>query len=471
MIKNAGAVHCRTCTAITGGIKMLLTEKLKDIFAPDGILSGEMIGADYCHDEYPGESHAPEAVVEATCTEEVAALLRLCGGENVPVTVRGAGTGQAGGSVPVRGGVVLSLKGMDKILEFNEADHTLRVQPGVLLQDIKAEAEKHGLYYPPDPGEKTATIGGNAATNAAGPCAVKYGATADYIADAVIVCADGSVKKLSEMQNGTAVIGSEGTLGVITELTLKLIQKPGADAILLLPFMDAESCINAAAMISSTGCAPAVLEYMDTDIVEFSGNVTGNPVFPVEMDGERVAATLMAVLEGDDDDAVMEQMEAIAELAEDMECLDILVGDTPTMKRDMWAAHDAFHTSMESGAKSSFEHNLTVPTEKLAELLDFAKTLGAEKGLKVYSYAHIGSGGVHIHAASDLDKAEFKPLCAPFTEAVYEKCIALGGNVRGEYGFGYTKGKYADKAYLEAHAALKKELDPSGILNPGKVEG
>lgn len=450
---------------------MLLTEKLKDIFAPDRILTGDMIGADYCHDEYPGESHAPEAVVEAASTEEVAALLRLCSGENIPVTVRGAGTGQAGGSVPVRGGVVLSLKGMDKILEFDESGRTLRVEPGVLLQDIKSEAEKHGLYYPPDPGEKTATIGGNAATNASGPCAVKYGATADYIADAVIVCADGSVKKLSELQNGTCVIGSEGTLGVITELTLRLAEKPGADAILLLPFMDAESCINAAGIISSTGCAPAVLEYMDTDIVEFSGNVTGNPVFPVEMDGERVAATLMAVLEGDDDDAVMEQMEAIAELAEDMECLDILVGDTPTMKRDMWAAHDAFHTSMESGAKSSFEHNLTVPTEKLAELLEFAKTLGAEMGIRVYSYAHIGSGGVHIHAAGDADKAEFMRLCAPFTEALYEKCAQLGGDIRGEYGYGYTKGKYAPASVMDAQKKLKSELDPVGILNPGKVEG
>lgn len=142
---------------------------------------------------------------------------------------------------------------------------------------MKSEAAAHGLYYPPDPGEKTATIGGNAATDAAGPCAVKYGSTADYIVDGTAVLADGSVIKLSGAKD---IIGSEGTLGVITELTLRLIEKPKADAILLLPFMDTETCVNAAGTILKNGCEPAVLEYMDTDIIEFSGNVTGNPVFP-----------------------------------------------------------------------------------------------------------------------------------------------------------------------------------------------
>ena len=200
------------------------------------------------------------------------------------------------------------------------------------------------------------------------------------------VLADGSVKKLNDAEE---IIGSEGTLGVICELTLRLIDKPKADAILLLPFMDTESCVKAAQTVLGTGCSPAVVDYLDTDIVEFSGNVTGNPVFPVEMDGERVAATLMAVLEGEDDDLVMEQMESIAELAEELECLDILVGDTTTMKRDMWAAHDAFHTSMESGAKNSFEYNITVPAVSIAEMVEWVKAAAEEKGMKAMAYAHV----------------------------------------------------------------------------------
>ena len=442
-----------------------------ELFAPISglaILTGDAIGADFCHDECPGVTGTPDAVVEIASTEQAAAVIKLCAEAGVPVTVRGAGTGQAGGSVPVEGGVVLSLKGMDQILEFDEAARTLRVQPGVLLQDVKAEAEKRGLYYPPDPGEKTATIGGNAATNASGPYAVKYGVTRDYIAALTVVRADGNAETLSGADL-ESVIGSEGTLAVITELTLRLIDKPKADAILLFPFMDTETCLNAANTLLAKDYAPAVVEYMDTDIVEFSGNVTGNPVFPVEMDGERVGATLMLTLEGEDDDSVMEKMEEIAELAEEIECLDILVGDTPTMKREFWAAHDAFHTSMESGAKNAIEYNITVPAEKIAEMVEYAKAEGEAKGLKVMAYAHVGSGGMHIHAVSDGEKAEFAAKVIELAALIYGKCSELGGSIRGEYGIGCAKKQYLGAEALDKFSALKAKYDPKGILNPGKA--
>lgn len=441
---------------------------IQQVIAEENIFTGDSIGADYCHDECPGVTGTPDAAVEVTSTEQAAAVVKLCAEAGVPVTVRGAGTGQAGGSVPVKGGVVLSLKGMDQILEFDESARTLRVQPGVLLQDVKAEAEKHGLYYPPDPGEKTATIGGNAATNASGPCAVKYGTTRDYVAALTVVRADGSAETLSGADL-ESVIGSEGTLAVITELTLKLIDKPKADAILLFPFMDTETCLNAANTLLAKDYSPAVVEYMDTGIVEFSGNVTGNPVFPVEMDGERVGATLMLTLEGEDDDSVMEKMEEIAELAEEIECLDILVGDTPTMKREFWAAHDAFHTSMESGAKNAVEYNITVPAEKIAEMVEYAKAEGEAKGLKVMAYAHVGSGGMHIHAVSDGAKDEFAAKAAELAALVYGKCAELGGSIRGEYGIGCAKKQYLGAEALDKFSALKAKYDPKGILNPGKA--
>lgn len=429
------------------------------------ILTGEDIGADFTHDEYPGESYIPEAVVEATSTEEVAAVLKLCSESGVAVTVRGAGTGQVGGSVPVKGGIVLSVKGMNRILAYDEGAKTIRVQPGVLLQEVKAEAEKHGMYYPPDPGEQTASIGGNAATNASGPCAVKYGTTRDYVADAVVVLADGTVETLNEKTS--AVLGGEGAFGVITELTLKLVEKPGADAILLFPFMDCKTAINAAKAILAADFAPAVVEYLDTDLVAFSGDVTGNPVFPVEMDGEHVAATLMVTFEGSDEDAVMEKMEAVAEMAEDLECLDILVGDTINMKRDFWTAHEAFHTSVESGAKCAFEFNVNIPTDAIAEMVDFAKALGREQGLKVMVLSHVGSGGVHIYAVSDCAKDQFRTVISEFADEIYAKVDALGGDARGEYGYGYAKTRYHKNT--ESFKALKAALDPKGILNPGKV--
>ncbi len=453
---------------------MMLTDSvlaaLKNIVGDRNVMLGEDIGADFKHDELPGGAFfAPDAVVAAGSTEEVAAVMAACCEAGVPVTVRGAGTGQVGGSVPVKGGVVLSVKGMDKILAVDAENKCIAVQPGVLLQTVKAEADKCGLYYPPDPGEQTATIGGNAATNAAGPCAVKYGRTRDYILDATVVKADGSVVKLSEDAGVAAVFGSEGTLGVITELTLKLVDKPGADAILLFPFLDTETAINAAKTILATDFAPAVVEYMDTDLVEFSGNVTGNPVFPVEMEGDRTGATLMVTLEADDDDAVMESMEAIAEMAEDLECLDILVGDTPTMKRSFWEAHGAFHTSMESGCKSAWEVNVDLPIDTMAEMIDFAKEAAAEQGMKALIHAHTGSGGVHIHLASDLGREDAAPVVKGVYDALYAKCSELGGSIVGEYGVGYAKTAYLPEDEAAAHRAAKAAFDPKGILNPGKV--
>lgn len=434
------------------------------------VLTGDRIGADFCHDELPGgESRAPEAVCEASSTQQVSEVLRICSSDSVPVTVRGAGTGRAGGSVPLKGGVVLSLRGMDRICAVDEQARTMTVQPGVLLQDVKAEAERHGLCYPPDPGEKTATIGGNVSTNASGPCAGKYGRTADYVADAELVLADGTVTTLGADEGLRAVIGSEGTLAVVTGITLRLTQAPGASVILLLPFADCGTALDAAAKVSASDFEPAVVEYMDGALVEFSGRVTGNPVFPLEADGTPVAATLMVTLEGADEDEVEARMEEFAEFAEELECLDILVGDSISMKRDFWAAHDAFHTSMES-AKAEVEVNVDLPAGRAGELIDFAKGLGAQGGYQVMAYAHAASGGVHIHAVSELTKGEFRAAAEDFYDAVCTRCVQLGGSAAGEYGVGSRNLKYfkGSPAHAELCAA-KARLDPAGILNPGKV--
>lgn len=445
----------------------MIIEKLKELGL--NLITGDMIGADYCHDEYPGPDYAPEAVVEALCTEDVSKALAACAEAGVPVTVRGAGTGQVGGSVPVQGGIVLSTRAMNKILSLE--DGVLRLQPGVLLQDVKAEAERNGFCYPPDPGELTATIGGNVATNAAGPCAVKYGRTGDYVTALTAVLADGSVENFTDRETIEALVGSEGTLAVITEIALRLVRAPGEDTILLLPFAELSSALSAAQAILSGGFEPAVLELLDTDLVEFSGNVTGNPVFPVRMDGERVAATLMVTLEGEDEDALMEKLEELAGLTEEgeIECLDILVGDTLPMKRDFRAAHAAFHSSMESGARSSREINISLPCEALGEMIDYVKALGTEKGIQVLLHAHAGSGGMHIHTASGLSREDFTPIFEVFAAAIYEKCTALGGDIAGEYGAGYAKSAFLSDEARAAHSALKAKYDPKGLLNPGKL--
>lgn len=433
------------------------------ITASEGLsfITGSDISADYSHDELAGGTqYAPDAVFEAADTQDVSRLLAACSAAGVPVTVRGAGTGKVGGSVAIHGGVVLSLKNMNKVLSFDETQKTVTVQPGVLLQDVKAEAEAHGLCYPPDPGEKTATVGGNASTNASGPSALKYGTTKDYIVDAELVLADGSVVRLSSKPEYSYALGSEGTIGVITELTLRFVDKPAADVILLLPFVDSESCVNAALRLCEF--SPAILEYLDTDIVEFSGKVTGSPVFPVEMDGQRVGATLMLTLEGENEDVLDEQMEAVAELAEELECLDILVVDTPSLKRDVWAAHDAFHTAMETAAHES-EINVNVPSQNIAAFINYAKELGSS-ACQIMAYAHIGSGGVHLHIISETG-ADMEKI----SELIYAKCAEFNGDIVGEYGVGYTKKAYLSREKRSGFKAKKAEFDPKGILNPGKV--
>lgn len=444
-------------------------EQLRTLAGTANVLCGEDIGADFTRDEYPGDSFTPDAVVKADSAETAAAVAKLCFEQGIALTARGAGTGQVGGCVPVKGGIVLSLKEMNKIVAVDAENKRITVEPGVLLQDVKAAADSRGLYYPPDPGEQTATIGGNAATDAAGPYAVKYGRTGDYVLELEIVTADGRIERRAGQEACAAIIGSEGALAIITQLTLKLVDKPGADAILLFPFMDAETAVRAAQRILAGDYDVAALEYMDTDIVDFSGKVAGSSVFPVEMDGEYTAGTLMLVLEGADDDAVMEQMESIAELAEELECLDILVIDTPSMKRDAWAAHTAFHTSMESGARSAWEVNVELAAEHMAEMIEYAKAKGEEKGFKVMLYAHVGSGGMHIHAASEQSRREAAPAAAELVDALYKKTVELGGSAAGEYGVGYAKTAYVDSDTKAAFAALKAAMDARGILNPGKV--
>ncbi len=455
---------------------------LAQIVGPERILKGEDIAVDYCHDELPNsECYQPAAVVQIETTEEVADVLKLCNEQCVPATVRGAGTGKVGGSVPVHGGIILAMNGMNQIIGYDETTSTVKVQPGVMLLELKEDAERRGFYYPPDPGEKTATVGGNAATNAGGPCAVKYGMTRNYVVGATVVLPTGEILKLG----GTGykdnsgynllqlMIGSEGTLGVMTELTLKLMPKPKAEMMLILPFMDGESCIAAADRIIKEGLEPSVLEYIDTDLVEFSGNSTGSPVFPIEMDGERAAVSLMLTLEGKNDDDLDAKMEFMAELSEEIGCMDILVADTPALRRDTWAAHDAFHTSVEAETKCSDELNMSVPSAKMAEFIEAVKAEGASKNLHVYAYGHIGDGGVHIYVCSNEDKEKFLPVMAEVAEFAYNKCREMGGSVSSEHGIGYAKKACLLASIGEPAVALmgriKQAFDPNGILNPGKV--
>ncbi len=460
-----------------------LIERLARIVGKDNCLVGEDIGEDYARDEMPlYGTRTPDAVCLPVSVEEVAAIMRLCNENCIPVTVRGAGTGLVGGCVPREGGIVLSTMRMDRILEYDDRNFTVRVQPGVRLCDLAADAIEHGFMYPPDPGEKTSSIGGNVSTNAGGMRAVKYGTTRDYVLAMTVVLPSGEVLNLGSAVTKTSsgysllhlMIGSEGTLGVICELTLKLIPNPASDTSFILPFANIEEAISSVPSIKLAGLNPQSIEFMERDIVDSSVRHTGKRVFPTEVQEKEAGAYILVTLDGNDEDEIFQRAEILAGVADEVGAYDVLVVDTPSEKEAVWAARSAFLTVIESEAELLDEMDVVVPTSSIAEFLGFVHDLGEKHGVRIRSFGHAGDGNLHIYCVgNNMEADEFLRRTENIMDAAYAKCAELGGQVSGEHGIGYAKKRYlresAGSTALALMEGIKDVFDPQGILNPGKV--
>ena len=457
-------------------------ERLRRVLG-EALVFGEAVKEDFSHDEMPiYGKFAPEAVCFPSSTEEVAEVMHICCEECVPVTVRGAGTGLVGGCVPLCGGLVLSTERMNSILAYDMNNLTVTIQPGVLLRDLAADALAHGLMYPPDPGEKTSTVGGNVSTNAGGMRAVKYGVTRDYVLAMTVVLPSGEVLKLGKAVCKTSsgysllhlMIGSEGTLGVITELTLKLIPKPIMDVSLLLPFEEISAAIASVPAIKLANLEPQSIEFMERDIVESSAEFTGNPVFPTRVNGRDVGAYILVTLVGGSEAELTAKMDRLAEVAERAGAFDVLVVWTDNLKKDVWAARSAFLTAIEADSKLLDEMDVVVPVDRIAEFLAFARAEAEKNGLRLRAFGHAGDGNLHIYCCSnELEEAEFKRRCKLAMDSCYKKCDEFQGQVSGEHAIGHAKKDYlrlsAGETAYGLMAAIKQVFDPKGILNPGKV--
>lgn len=457
-------------------------ERLRRVLG-EALVFGEAVKEDFSHDEMPiYGKFAPEAVCFPSSTGEVAEVMRICCEECVPVTVRGAGTGLVGGCVPLCGGLVLSTERMNSILAYDMNNLTVTIQPGVLLRDLAADALAHGLMYPPDPGEKTSTVGGNVSTNAGGMRAVKYGVTRDYVLAMTVVLPSGEVLKLGKAVCKTSsgysllhlIIGSEGTLGVITELTLKLIPKPIMDVSLLLPFEEISAAIASVPAIKLANLEPQSIEFMERDIVESSAEFTGNPVFPTRVNGRDVGAYILVTLVGGSEAELTAKMDRLAEVAERAGAFDVLVVWTDNLKKDVWAARSAFLTAIEADSKLLDEMDVVVPVDRIAEFLAFARAEAEKNGLRLRAFGHAGDGNLHIYCCSnELEEAEFKRRCKLAMDSCYKKCDEFQGQVSGEHAIGHAKKDYlrlsAGETAYGLMAAIKQVFDPKGILNPGKV--
>ena len=460
-----------------------LIQELAAVVGEENCHFGEAISDDYSHDEMPiYGTQMPEVVCFPSNTEEVSAIMKICNENIIPVTVRGAGTGLVGGSTPLEGGLVLCTMHMNQILSYDMNNLTVRIQPGVRLCDLAADALTHGLMYPPDPGEKTGSVGGNVSTNAGGMRAVKYGTTRDYVLAMTTVLPNGEIldlgRSVTKSSSGYSLlhlmIGSEGTLGVITELTMKLIPNPQEDISFILPFEDIEKAISAVPKIKLAGLDPQSIEFMERDIVDSSAEYTGNKVIPTVVNGKEAGAYILVTLDGNDEDEIFQRAETLAEIGDELGAYDTLMLRDAADKAAVWAARSAFLTVIEAETDLLDEMDVVVPVDRIAEFLSFVHDVGVKNDVRIRSFGHAGDGNLHIYCCgNDIEQEEFLVKSRMVMKEAYAKCAELGGQVSGEHGIGYAKKHYLRASVGDtAHnmmAGIKQVFDPNFILNPGKV--
>ena len=450
---------------------------LQKIVGESEVFWGQAINDDYAHDELGGISRMPEVLVRVRSTEEVSAVMKLSYQRTIPVTVRGSGTGLVGAAVPIHGGILLETTKMNKILALDENNLTVTVQPGVLLMELAAFAEEHDFLYPPDPGEKSATIGGNISTNAGGMRAVKYGVTRDYVRALTVVLPNGEILKLgaavAKNSSGYSlkdlVIGSEGTLCVITEAVLKLVPLPKVSVSLLVPFPDMKSAIESVPHIIRSKVTPTAIEYMSRDTILFSESYLGKRFPDTKND-----AYILLTFDGNSQAQVEQDMGTVAELCLSIGALDAYIVDTEERKKSVWSARGAFLEAIKASTTEMDECDVVVPGNKVDTFIKFTHELAAQFQVRIPSFGHAGDGNLHVYICrDDLSDEDWEKTLAAIFDRMYAKSVELGGLVSGEHGIGYAKKDFLKRQYGERPIALmqgiKQVFDPKNILNPGKV--
>ena len=450
---------------------------LVDILGSDRVLTGDAINSDYAHDELGGIEKMPDVLVRVHTTEEISSVMKLAWNRCIPVTVRGSGTGLVGSAVAVEGGILMETTAMNKILELDRDNLTVTVQPGVLLMELAAFCEDNDFLYPPDPGEKSATIGGNISTNAGGMRAVKYGVTRDYVRSLTVVMPNGEILnlggKVAKNSSGYSlkdlVVGSEGTLCIIAEAVLKLVPLPKVSVSLLVPFEDMKSAIEAVPQIFRSKVTPTAIEYMSRDTILFSESYLGKKFPDTKSD-----AYILLTFDGNTDAQVDEDIKNVAELCLEIGALDVYIVDTEERKKSVWSARGAFLEAIKASTTEMDECDVVVPVNRVDEFIKFTHTLADEVGVRIPSFGHAGDGNLHIYICRDnLDEASWQKTLEICFDRMYEKADELGGLVSGEHGIGYAKKDYLRRQYGETPISLmrgiKQVFDEKNILNPGKI--
>jgi glycolate oxidase len=415
----------------------------------------------------------PEAVVRVHSARDVHEAMRVCAEHEVAVTPRAGGTGRTGGAVPLAGGVVLAFEQMNQIKGIEVRDMIAVVEPGVILADLHAAVEAQGLFYPPDPNSlASCAIGGNVAENAGGPRALRYGCTRDYVLGLNVVTADGTalnlgkrtVKGVTGYDLTSLMVGSEGTLSVTTEITLKLLPKPQAVATLLAPLPSLQHAAHAVTAVLGQGILPRCMELMDEITLEMVRPDAGLPI------SERARALLLIELDGDES-ALDAQLERAGNALEQVGAIDVLVARHSGDRERLWAARRELSRALRRRAKHKLAEDVVVPRSQIPSLIERCRALSERYGVVMPCYGHAGDGNIHVNFLWDDPSDE--PKVHQAIEGLFKEVIALGGTLSGEHGIGVLKAPYLpleqSPALIAVQERVKAVFDPKGLLNPGKI--
>ncbi|MBR6348757.1 MAG: FAD-binding protein [Spirochaetales bacterium] len=444
---------------------------------PGRAFRGDCVNEDYYHDELGTAFGVPDVLVKVLCTQEVSQVMKYASERNLPVVVRGSGTGLVGGAVAICGGIMLDTSLMKKVLELDENNLTVTVQSGILLMELASYCEERGFRYCPDPGEKSATIGGNISTNAGGMRAMKYGVTRDSVRSLTAVLPSGEIMQFGSkvVKNSSGydlkdlIIGSEGTLAVVTEATLKIIPKPEHSISILVPFQSMRDAISTVPKIIRAQVTPVATEYMSQDVILFAEEYLGKK-FPTH-DSD---AYLLLTFDGNTREAVMHDMETIADLCLENKAIDVYMIDTEERSASVWSARGAFLEAIKGSTDQMDECDVVVPRSLVADFILYTHEVAKKTGLRIPSFGHAGDGNLHIYLCRDgLDEKTWEERKDSAFDLMYARAREIGGLVSGEHGIGLDKRTYLRDALgerqLEIMRGIKNVFDPKGILNPGKV--
>lgn len=452
-------------------------DELRTIVGAEHVLTDDESLAVYGKDETEDFLFPPDVVVKPSTTEQVSAILRLVSTHGIPVTPRGGGTGLSGGALPVHGGITLSMERFNSILEIDEKNFQAVAEPGVITQKFQEELEGRGLFYPPDPASRgSCHLGGNLAECAGGPRALKYGVTKDYVLGLEAVLPNGEVintgghtlKNVSGYNLTQLIIGSEGTLAVITKIIFRLIPLPKIRKVVLAAFGSLEDATSTVAAIFQAGITPSALEFMERAAVRAAEERLGKK-FP---NGEAEAQLLIEV-DGNIEEPLHQEIAKIADVVGEFNALDVLLAEDRQKVEDVWALRRSMGEAVKSYSVYK-EEDTVVPRAELPRLVRGVKEICARHGITSICYGHAGDGNVHVNLLKDtLDDRAWTSRLPAAIEEIFRLTVSLGGTISGEHGIGWSQKAYLPLALSDTELRLMKEIkrvfDPKGILNPGKI--